>query len=191
MDVLDGCPSGRSGHDTLVYYLAEADRLSLRISRFIVPCVQTGFLGSLKEIRQHHRSSSMSYSIFPVSRVLPFYTDIVHKRLLFSFTKGAINSGTLHAKVLVMYSKIYIPFDFPVLQYASEDAELLLVGNKLDCEADRVIARQQAERVSVPSRVPVELRAVPDTPLCWGGIHDTMLLALASLYQLAMSSGRS
>lgn len=36
-----------------------------------------------------------------------------------------------------------------VQQYASEDAELLLVGNKLDCESDRVIARQQAERVSV------------------------------------------
>ncbi|TSR27762.1 Ras-related protein Rab-12 [Bagarius yarrelli] len=31
-------------------------------------------------------------------------------------------------------------------KYASEDAELLLVGNKLDCEADRVIPRQQAER---------------------------------------------
>ncbi|KAI5616471.1 ras-related protein Rab-12 isoform X1 [Silurus asotus] len=31
-------------------------------------------------------------------------------------------------------------------KYASEEAELLLVGNKLDCEADRVIARQQAER---------------------------------------------
>ncbi|KAK1790911.1 hypothetical protein P4O66_014750 [Electrophorus voltai] len=31
-------------------------------------------------------------------------------------------------------------------KYASEDAELLLVGNKLDCEADRVITRQQAER---------------------------------------------
>ncbi|TRY66098.1 hypothetical protein DNTS_035588 [Danionella cerebrum] len=31
-------------------------------------------------------------------------------------------------------------------KYASEDAELLLVGNKLDCEFDRVISRQQAER---------------------------------------------
>ncbi|KAL7842374.1 hypothetical protein SRHO_G00240630 [Serrasalmus rhombeus] len=31
-------------------------------------------------------------------------------------------------------------------KYASEDAELLLVGNKLDCEADRIITRQQAER---------------------------------------------
>ncbi len=33
------------------------------------------------------------------------------------------------------------------VQYASEDAELLLVGNKLDCESDRAISRQQAERV--------------------------------------------
>lgn len=31
-------------------------------------------------------------------------------------------------------------------KYASEDAELLLVGNKLDCESDRIISRQQAER---------------------------------------------
>lgn len=36
-----------------------------------------------------------------------------------------------------------------VLQYASEEAELLLVGNKMDCESDRVISRQQGERVSV------------------------------------------
>lgn len=34
-----------------------------------------------------------------------------------------------------------------VFQYASEEAELLLVGNKLDCEADRIISRQQGERV--------------------------------------------
>ena len=34
-----------------------------------------------------------------------------------------------------------------VLQYASEEAELLLVGNKLDCETDRIITKQQAERV--------------------------------------------
>lgn len=33
------------------------------------------------------------------------------------------------------------------LQYASEDAELLLVGNKLDCEVDREITRQQGEKV--------------------------------------------
>lgn len=32
-------------------------------------------------------------------------------------------------------------------QYASEEAELLLVGNKLDCETDRAISRQQGERV--------------------------------------------
>ncbi|KAM7316272.1 hypothetical protein ACRRTK_024952 [Alexandromys fortis] len=31
-------------------------------------------------------------------------------------------------------------------QYASEDAELLLVGNKLDCEADREISKQQGEK---------------------------------------------
>ncbi|XP_039610721.1 ras-related protein Rab-12 [Polypterus senegalus] len=31
-------------------------------------------------------------------------------------------------------------------KYASEDAELLLVGNKLDCENDRVISRQQGEK---------------------------------------------
>ncbi|XP_015209139.1 ras-related protein Rab-12 isoform X1 [Lepisosteus oculatus] len=31
-------------------------------------------------------------------------------------------------------------------KYASEDAELLLVGNKLDCETDRVISRQQGEK---------------------------------------------
>ncbi|XP_033914881.3 ras-related protein Rab-12-like [Acipenser ruthenus] len=31
-------------------------------------------------------------------------------------------------------------------KYASEDAELLLVGNKLDCEADRKITRQQGEK---------------------------------------------
>ncbi|KAK7944675.1 hypothetical protein WMY93_000403 [Mugilogobius chulae] len=31
-------------------------------------------------------------------------------------------------------------------KYASEDAELLLVGNKLDCESDRVISKQQGER---------------------------------------------
>ncbi|XP_004464791.2 ras-related protein Rab-12 [Dasypus novemcinctus] len=31
-------------------------------------------------------------------------------------------------------------------KYASEDAELLLVGNKLDCEADREITRQQGEK---------------------------------------------
>lgn len=35
------------------------------------------------------------------------------------------------------------------MQYASEDAELLLVGNKLDCESDRIISRQQAERVRI------------------------------------------
>lgn len=35
------------------------------------------------------------------------------------------------------------------VQYASEDAELLLVGNKLDCESDRIISRQQAERVRI------------------------------------------
>lgn len=31
-------------------------------------------------------------------------------------------------------------------KYASEEAELLLVGNKLDCESDRVITKQQGER---------------------------------------------
>ncbi|XP_061879584.1 ras-related protein Rab-12-like [Entelurus aequoreus] len=31
-------------------------------------------------------------------------------------------------------------------KYASEEAELLLVGNKLDCESDRVISRQLGER---------------------------------------------
>lgn len=31
-------------------------------------------------------------------------------------------------------------------KYASEDAELLLVGNKLDCEADREVTRQQGEK---------------------------------------------
>nr|XP_026267991.1 ras-related protein Rab-12 isoform X1 [Urocitellus parryii]XP_027778710.1 ras-related protein Rab-12 [Marmota flaviventris] len=31
-------------------------------------------------------------------------------------------------------------------KYASEDAELLLVGNKLDCESDREITRQQGEK---------------------------------------------
>lgn len=31
-------------------------------------------------------------------------------------------------------------------KYASEDAELLLVGNKLDCEADREISKQQGEK---------------------------------------------
>ncbi|KFO27069.1 Ras-related protein Rab-12 [Fukomys damarensis] len=31
-------------------------------------------------------------------------------------------------------------------QYASEDAELLLVGNKLDCELDREVSRQQGEK---------------------------------------------
>lgn len=31
-------------------------------------------------------------------------------------------------------------------KYASEEAELLLVGNKLDCESDRVISKQQGER---------------------------------------------
>ncbi|XP_060940262.1 ras-related protein Rab-12 [Limanda limanda] len=31
-------------------------------------------------------------------------------------------------------------------KYASEEAELLLVGNKLDCESDRIISRQQGER---------------------------------------------
>ncbi|KAE8598412.1 hypothetical protein XENTR_v10016818 [Xenopus tropicalis] len=32
-------------------------------------------------------------------------------------------------------------------KYASEEAELLLVGNKLDCETDREITRQQGEKV--------------------------------------------
>lgn len=36
---------------------------------------------------------------------------------------------------------------FSLCQYASEEAELLLVGNKLDCETDRIISRQQGERV--------------------------------------------
>ncbi|XP_051943841.1 ras-related protein Rab-12 [Hippocampus zosterae] len=31
-------------------------------------------------------------------------------------------------------------------KYASEEAELLLVGNKMDCESERVISRQQGER---------------------------------------------
>ncbi|XP_063075815.1 ras-related protein Rab-12 [Engraulis encrasicolus] len=31
-------------------------------------------------------------------------------------------------------------------KYASEEAELLLVGNKLDCETDRIVTRQQGER---------------------------------------------
>ncbi|XP_023418472.2 ras-related protein Rab-12, partial [Cavia porcellus] len=31
-------------------------------------------------------------------------------------------------------------------KYASEDAELLLVGNKLDCEMDREVSRQQGEK---------------------------------------------
>ncbi|XP_007564239.1 ras-related protein Rab-12 isoform X2 [Poecilia latipinna] len=31
-------------------------------------------------------------------------------------------------------------------KYASEEAELLLVGNKLDCETDRIISKQQGER---------------------------------------------
>ncbi|XP_072296785.1 ras-related protein Rab-12 [Eucyclogobius newberryi] len=33
-------------------------------------------------------------------------------------------------------------------KYASEDAELLLVGNKLDCESERIISKQQGERFS-------------------------------------------
>ncbi|MBN3307027.1 RAB12 protein, partial [Amia calva] len=36
-------------------------------------------------------------------------------------------------------------------KYASEDAELLLVGNKLDCETDRIISRQQGEKVGAQS----------------------------------------
>ncbi|XP_045080591.1 ras-related protein Rab-12-like isoform X1 [Coregonus clupeaformis] len=32
-------------------------------------------------------------------------------------------------------------------KYASEEAELLLVGNKLDCETDRIITKQTAERL--------------------------------------------
>lgn len=36
---------------------------------------------------------------------------------------------------------------FKIPQYASEDAELLLVGNKLDCETDREITKQQGEKV--------------------------------------------
>lgn len=47
-----------------------------------------------------------------------------------------------------------------IAQYASEDAELLLVGNKLDCESDRVIARQQAERVSVSLKLSVTQRCL-------------------------------
>ncbi|XP_055738365.1 ras-related protein Rab-12-like [Salvelinus fontinalis] len=31
-------------------------------------------------------------------------------------------------------------------KYASEEAELLLVGNKLDCETDRIVTKQTAER---------------------------------------------
>ncbi|XP_072115221.1 ras-related protein Rab-12 isoform X1 [Mobula birostris] len=34
-------------------------------------------------------------------------------------------------------------------KYASEDAELLLVGNKLDCEVDRAITRQQGEKFAL------------------------------------------
>ncbi|XP_078397151.1 ras-related protein Rab-12 [Cetorhinus maximus] len=34
-------------------------------------------------------------------------------------------------------------------KYASEDAELLLVGNKLDCEVDRDISRQQGEKFAL------------------------------------------
>ncbi|XP_048452145.1 ras-related protein Rab-12 [Rhincodon typus] len=34
-------------------------------------------------------------------------------------------------------------------KYASEDAELLLVGNKLDCEVDRAISRQQGEKFAL------------------------------------------
>ncbi|XP_048366655.1 ras-related protein Rab-12 isoform X1 [Sphaerodactylus townsendi] len=38
-------------------------------------------------------------------------------------------------------------------KYASEDAELLLVGNKLDCEVDREISRQQGEKVSFAQQI--------------------------------------
>lgn len=38
-------------------------------------------------------------------------------------------------------------------QYASEEAELLLVGNKLDCETDRIISRQQGERVCLAHKL--------------------------------------
>ncbi|XP_069778468.1 ras-related protein Rab-12 isoform X3 [Narcine bancroftii] len=34
-------------------------------------------------------------------------------------------------------------------KYASEDAELLLVGNKLDCEVDRTVTRQQGEKFAL------------------------------------------
>ncbi|CAB1326901.1 unnamed protein product [Coregonus sp. 'balchen'] len=41
-----------------------------------------------------------------------------------------------------------LPLISPVIgQYASEEAELLLVGNKLDCETDRIITKQTAERL--------------------------------------------
>lgn len=48
-----------------------------------------------------------------------------------------LSAGVLSSTLLCVFS----------FQYASEEAELLLVGNKLDCEADRIISRQQGERV--------------------------------------------
>lgn len=51
--------------------------------------------------------------------------------------------GSPSAGVLSLSSTLLCFF----FQYASEEAELLLVGNKLDCEADRIISRQQGERV--------------------------------------------
>lgn len=58
--------------------------------------------------------------------------------------QGAQTSKTLiHFRLCCSY----LTFGSGSVQYASEDAELLLVGNKLDCESDRAISRQQAERV--------------------------------------------
>lgn len=56
--------------------------------------------------------------------------------------QGAQTSKT---RIHFLLCSNYLTFGF--VQYASEDAELLLVGNKLDCESDRAISRQQAERV--------------------------------------------
>ncbi|PWA30120.1 hypothetical protein CCH79_00009668 [Gambusia affinis] len=42
--------------------------------------------------------------------------------------------------------KSTVGVDFKIKTYASEEAELLLVGNKLDCETDRIISKQQGER---------------------------------------------
>ena len=90
--------------------------------------------------------------VFPPTPIANTIAVLPRHRLFYhgSLVKQIINATSVFSldwrQDVMTFACLLVP------QYASEEAELLLVGNKLDCETDRIVTKQQAERVRQTDR---------------------------------------